>query len=121
MVEREIAIKVNDNNWKVAVTRDYKLLLDKNGHICKGVTSYKNRTIFIDPRMPKESFLRVLRHELGHTYLYETQININDNFTEEDVCEFIAIYGDKIVSKARSIYKKYISGVVFDNERTKNL
>lgn len=106
LLNREIGIRVNSSKWNVVMTDSAEELRDRNGHICKGTTSYKNRKIYLDFRVSREDLLHIIKHELTHIYIYETQIELKERYSEEDICEFVAIYGARIINKANSILKR---------------
>lgn len=106
MQKGEIKVKINGSNWKVIITDNKQDLTDKYGHICKGTVSYRLSTIYLDNTVSRENAAHILRHELSHIYLYETQLAQKDIYTEEELCEFTAIYGMRIVNKANNILKR---------------
>lgn len=106
MQKGEIRVKINNSNWKIKITDNKEELRDKEGHICKGTTCYRDSTVYIDNTVSRENLAHILRHELSHIYLYETQIRLKDLYTEEDICEFTAIYGRRIVNKVDNILKR---------------
>lgn len=78
-----------------------------NGQICKGAVHYKDRRVCIDKNLSKVDMYKVIRHELTHVVLYETQLDLNRNYTEEDLCELMAKYGAFIISETNEIMDKY--------------
>lgn len=106
MKRSEIRVKINSSNWNIVLTDNKQDLIDRDGHLCKGTTSYKKSTIYISNEVSRENLAHLLRHELTHVYLYETQIRLTDNYSEEDMCEFIAIYGKRIIKKADTILRR---------------
>lgn len=103
---KKIAIRVNGYPWDIVFTNDKKNLIDRNEHICKGLVSYKEKTIYIDESVPREDIRHILKHELTHIYIYRTQSWLKETFTEEDICEFVAMYGSKIHNKVNTIMKR---------------
>lgn len=106
MQKGELRIRVNGSDWTIVITDNKRELTDKSGHICKGTVSYRESKIFIDESVSKENVAHILRHELTHIYIYETQLTMKETYTEEELCEFFAIYGTKIVTKVNSIMKR---------------
>ena len=47
-----------------------------------------------------------LCHELSHAFLNETQIEIKETFSEENLCEFIGMYSKKICEIADKYFKE---------------
>lgn len=98
--------KVNNAVWHLVFTDDDAKLL-VNNESKKGVIVYKTATIFIDTRVSLENQLYVLVHELTHLFLYETQIELRSTFTEEQVCEFVAMYSDTINKLAKRLIRRF--------------
>ena len=90
--------------WTFMLTED-KSNLTVNGELCKGSVHYSSREIFADRNLSLEDLYKVVRHELTHAVLYETQIDLKRQYTEEDVCEVMAKFGEFIVNKAAEIIK----------------
>ena len=103
---KKLTIRVNGYPWDIVFTSDNKNLIDRNGHICKGLVSYKEKIIYVDRNVPREDIKHILKHELTHIYLYKTQLYVKETFSEEDICEFVAIYGSKIHNKVNNIMKR---------------
>lgn len=53
---------------------------------------------------------RVITHELTHAYLYAYQVHVNETFTEEELCEFVAIYGMEITVEAHKVWLELFVG-----------
>lgn len=87
--------KINDCTWNIVPTQDESLLL-VNNKVGKGSIVYRTRTIYIDSRISLDNVRRVLGHELTHAFMYDTQIACIPPYDEEDMCEFVAIYNQKI-------------------------
>jgi Zn-dependent peptidase ImmA (M78 family) len=100
-----VPVKIFQNNWTVIVTNSPKDLVINNKQ-CKGSILYKDSVIFLDENTSDKDRQRIIRHELAHAMLYETQISLRDCYTEEDLCEFIAIYGNLIEEMATDILSK---------------
>ena len=96
--------EIKDSFWKVILTKDKKALR-VNGKVCAGATHYKEQAIYIDKGLKLSQTIRVLIHELTHVVIYKTQVNPSELYTEEDVCEVMALYGGYIISKAQEIIK----------------
>lgn len=92
------------SKWKICRTDEReKLLVD--GKLCKGSIHYRAREIYISDDIFNDDLGKVIRHELSHAVLYETQLNLNTTYSEEDLCEFMAKYGEFITSKTNEIIK----------------
>lgn len=94
MSKTKISFKLLLGIWNLEITDDAKKLLVNNKK-CGGSIVYKERTIYIDSSLTND-FQRVLMHELTHAILYETQLQLSDSYSEEDMCEFVGKYGKLI-------------------------
>ena len=89
-------------NWSIGKTQDKsKLMVDRK--VCSGAVHYKDREIFVDDGLGPVDLYKVVRHELTHAVLYETQLNLNVQYSEEDMCELMAKYGSFIVKLSEEI------------------
>lgn len=100
-----IVFKINDFKWEVIPTTDESLLL-VNNKVGKGSIVYKTRTIYIDSRITVDSARRVLGHELTHAFMYDTQITCIPPYEEEDICEFVALYNQKIYKIVKKVLRE---------------
>lgn len=84
------------NVWSIEITENKDDLIVE-GKFCKGAIHYKDSRIFIYFDTSDKDRKRLLLHELSHAVLYETQIELKEKYTEEDLCEFVAKYGLYII------------------------
>jgi len=94
------------NEWRLELTEN-KEELQVNGRFCKGAIHYRDSKIFIYTETSFKDRTRILLHELTHAVLYETQIELKEFYTEEDMCELMAKYGQYIIE----LYKGLISEI----------
>lgn len=92
-------------DYSVEFVKDKKELL-LNQRFCRGLTKYSEKRILLDNDLKGKDLERVIKHELSHIYLYETQISLKDTFTEEELCDFVAIYADHIMEAFIKIISK---------------
>ena len=77
--------------------------------VVKSIIIYGIHTIKIDSKISIENQKHCLIHELCHSVIYETQLCPMVNYTEEHLCELMAMYGEHIVDAANKIiHKRYI-------------
>ena len=107
MKKGEIKIRVK-HIWNIVITNNKKDLINNEGHLCKGIVKYKDNIIYIDEEIleRKNDLYHLLKHELTHIFLYETQIELKETYSEENLCELVALYSDDIIRKARLILRK---------------
>lgn len=94
-------------DWGICVTDDLEKLL-VNGTVCSGAVHYKDREIYLNSNLDKVDICKAIKHELTHAVLYETQINLQHSYNEEDLCELMAKWGEFIVKLSGDIVKKLI-------------
>lgn len=80
--------------------------LDKEGNEVKSIIVYKDRSIYIDSTISAFNQKHCLTHEITHSVIYETQLCPIINYSEEHLCELVALYGGFIVKIANSIIRK---------------
>ena len=86
--------------------KEYYLECITNNKLCGGATHYRAQTIYIDKSLKINQAIKVLIHEITHVVIYVTQVNPKDYYNEEDLCEFMGMYGGYILGKAKEIVKE---------------
>lgn len=76
-------MKINNLNWKVKYTDNFEENLF-------GRTDYDQLTIYISKKVCNQTKNITLKHELVHAYLHSFGFMFKDNFTREDICEFVS-------------------------------
>lgn len=96
--------------WKISLKTQtemknifYKDNEPKNDEKILGITEYETSTIYIDEELDDFLLKKVLRHELMHVYLFESN-KIKFIYTESDVC--------KITSKVAPLICKTVDDIV---------
>jgi len=89
-------IKINNLEWKIeeVETRSSELMVD--GNQCFGVCKFHSQEIFLDATLKSDKLCSTLRHELTHAFLYCYMLESKKTYTEEEVCEFVALYSKQI-------------------------
>lgn len=108
---------VNNQVWEIKeVPADCgKLVI--NGCFRQGSIHFDTQTLYVLDSLKIERKREVLLHELAHCFLYATQIYYEkDSFSEEEVCEFIALYSSQVVDVMDRYFKK-IGGDTNDKEQ----
>lgn len=90
-------VDINKLNWTIEEvdTRSAELIVDNKS--CFGVCKYLTQEIFIDASLKEDKKCQTLKHELTHAFLYCHLLEKKENYTEEELCEFVAIYSDEII------------------------
>ena len=104
-------LRINRTNWNVYLVDRYE---DEPGVL--GKTSYIKGTIEIVRGMSSEKTKSTIIHEIVHAYLdsYGFELpNVESVmlFSEEQLCEFIAMNGEEIMSIADRVYRNLVSRV----------
>lgn len=74
---------------------------------CFGVCDNYNRIIYIDESLEINAKKRTLKHELTHAFITTYLLERKDNYTEEDLCELVSIYGEDIIKLCNKIAKSW--------------
>lgn len=89
-------INLCGSKWEVLQIEGNNSLLLCGEKRCKGTTHYYDHKIYVDKDLIPEEKRRTLIHELSHAVLYSTQLSVDESFSEEQLCEFMGLYADKI-------------------------
>ncbi|MBQ8830837.1 MAG: hypothetical protein IJ017_04515 [Oscillospiraceae bacterium] len=99
----EITIKINDVAWSVKRVDPNHAGLYVNGVACVGTTWPAKAEIYIADNQAPSKMLLTIRHELAHAFLNCTQIRAPESFSEEEICEFVALHGGQVMRLAEVI------------------
>jgi len=89
-------IKINNMNWEIKEVESSHSMLLVSGAVGQGTSHFLHKEIYLDKDLKLEHKQQVLRHELTHAFMCETQISKKDTFDEEELCEFVGLYGQCI-------------------------
>ena len=98
----EISLGKEKSPWTIREVAGLDSALLVKDMRCRGTTHYYSREIFIDKDMSFYDKKQTLIHELTHATLYDTQIESKESYSEEDICEFMGIYGESILKIAEN-------------------
>lgn len=73
---------------------------------CAGATHFHHQMIYLSNTAKQDSKYTTLCHELAHAFLQETQIEAKEDYTEENLCEFVGIYAKKICDIADKYFRE---------------
>lgn len=106
-MEVEITLPI-DKKWAVyEVPADDPKLMFK-GIPAWGLTYYKSKEIYIDKELTKDHKIEVIRHEITHAVIFETQFIESKKYSEEDICDLVGVYGKIICELADKVYNKFV-------------
>lgn len=87
---------INDIEWEIIELDGLDTRLQNKGEYCAGVCVYDKKEIYLLNNIKLSHKRKVLIHELAHAHLYDCLLKNTGKFDEEEVCEFVAIYGTQI-------------------------
>lgn len=107
MRNANIETDLNGQKWRVCVVDAH----DPSLFPRRGCTWRNLQKIYLSNELDERTAPRVIARELTHATLNTTQIkdlgnSTLENFTEEDVCEFVALYGAQISDIAKELMEK---------------
>ena len=106
-MKNKFHVIINGIRWTVKGCDGDAPELESDGDNVLGITRFSTAEIFIQNIDVNEDIIyRTLKHELGHAYLYSYGF-IGDEMGEEDFCNFIEAYGERLVRDARRIFKLF--------------
>lgn len=92
--------------WTVVKIPSTHEKLTVDGEQCLGAAYFKTKTIYIDSELTPEALLDVMRHEISHAIIAETKFDSTDFFEEEDICNFVGMYGQIVCDLADEAIRK---------------
>ncbi len=99
---------IKNKKWKIEFkpTGDEYLIMHKAP--CIAQLFKQTRTIYFDENLLKdyEELRETLTHELVHAFIMTYAISHKQFRDEEFICEFIAVYGQDIISLANDLIDK---------------
>lgn len=101
-------IKINNLTWTIREVETRSTELVVNGNQCFGVCKHYTQEILIDETLKPDAKLQVLKHELTHAFIRCCLLDYQEHYTEEDMCEFVALYSEQI----NNIAKEYFNGTL---------
>lgn len=102
-------ILIAGQKWDVLKVSGHDPGLYADAKTCLGTAWPGHLRIYISAELEGDSALRTIKHELVHAYIYSTQAIRPETWDEEDVCEFLSIYGDEIIQQANLVYTKFFA------------
>ena len=92
-------VKIHNRKYKIEYeTFENETLL--------GETNNKSAIIRLSNKIDNQLLYSTIVHELVHAYLFECGI-YDDNYTNENVCNFFGAYGKKIIETAEMVYNAF--------------
>lgn len=100
-------VYINNLEWNIIeVEKDNEKLKDDDNKLSYGTCRYYENAIYLDKNLCEAHKKKVLAHELTHAYIFSHLLKYSDNYTEEEVCEFLACYGKQIWNEVEEYFFK---------------
>ena len=96
-------LSLNKQKWTVKIVDSHHEGLVADTSVCRGCTWCGKQIIYLSNELDESNALRVIIHELVHATLAATQMSIPEEFNEEQMADFFALYGAQIVSGANEL------------------
>ena len=101
--------RINDLDW--LITERFDERIEKIGKGVWGFTSAEHGIIALRSTLPSSRKRNILMHELTHAFIFSYLITHlatepSKDYTEEELCNFVASYGARIVKIANEYFKK---------------
>lgn len=103
MKNKSAFVQINKQIWKIHIVDSHHSGLVLGNDVCRGCTWNGKQTIYFSNELTKVNALRVIIHELTHATLSATQMSIPEEFTEEQLADFFALYGEQIIEAAKKL------------------
>ena len=93
--------------WEVYIACPHDANLIVDGKDCMGTTWQSTHRIYISTSINEMMAEHVVRHEVAHAVLFSSQISVPEQFSEENVCDFVGDWGPEIERVSRIILKEF--------------
>lgn len=103
MKNKSRQLSLNKQKWVVKIVDSHHEGLVVDTSVCRGCTWCGKQTIYLSNELDESNALRVITHELVHATLAATQMSIPEEFSEEQVADFFALYGAQIIGVANEL------------------
>lgn len=110
---------INNLEWKIVeVEKDNEKLKTDDDTMCYGTCRYYENTIYLDKNLCEAHKKKVLAHELTHAYIFSQLLKYSENYTEEEVCELVGLYGKQIWNQVDEYFFKQELGNGVEHNNT---
>ena len=97
-------LEINGINYEIIEVENDSDNLKIEDKLCWGTCRYDIQKIYLAKDMTLGKKKQTLSHELTHAFLYEYLLGYKEKYSNEEVCEFLSKYGERIINLAN----KYI-------------
>ena len=100
-------VSINGIEYEIIEVEPMHSMLLAEGKRCFGTCHYHPQEIYLSNSLKPDAKYSTLCHELGHAFLMETQLDKkSENFSEEELCDFMGMYGKSIMNIANQYFGK---------------
>ena len=103
MKNKSTFVNINKQIWKIHIVDSHNSGLVVGSDVCRGCTWNGKQTIYLSNELTRVNALRVIIHEMVHATLSATQMSVPEEFNEEQLADFFALYGEQIVETSKEI------------------
>lgn len=97
---------INNLEWEIKEANSDSEELKLNEENVIGFCQPYTNTIYIDKTLKEYHKKRVLAHELTHAYIYSHLLTRPEKYSEEELCDFVALYGKQIWNQVDEYFFK---------------
>lgn len=97
--------KINEIEYGIYELDSLDTRLIVNGSDCAGACAFNKKEIYLLKDCNIDFKRKTLIHEITHSYLNECLLLRKDKYTEEEICEFVAIYASQILRIVDKYFK----------------
>lgn len=120
MEEKPIVRRIRNAEYKIYFLNndfDKRLYLKDDEKYHFGIINFADEEIYINGNLTLNKIKQTLVHEITHAYINEYGFKSIDYFDEEQLCEFMAMYGDSILISCTRILEEYNIKNKYDIEK----
>jgi hypothetical protein len=103
-------IDIIGQEWTVELVAPHDPEMKVNGNCCAGVCWKNKYKICLSNEFMTPHAKNTIRHELTHAFIFSTQAAVPEAWDEEEMSEFIGIYGKQISDLCEVIYNELYKG-----------
>lgn len=109
-----IELIINGLHWKIYFIKSRKhfdkLSLSSDDEDDMGLTRKSNCSIIINEGLNDDLLIRTVDHEITHAYCWSYGLDQFNNFSEENVADFIESYARNIIRDSDRVIEELLNG-----------
>ncbi len=108
-MRKKTTFRLIDVVWQVHIVESSSSILNEtDGTKCLGKCNFARNEIHVADNLNETIFIRTLLHEITHIVIYQFLLG-KENFSQEEICEFVASYYDLIKDILNEIIYDFIT------------